>query len=91
MKEKIGSVNQSCIIGKFTNMEERGFAILPKNYKNHAKGAAIYISHIFRFRSLQFSHSVMSNSLQPHELQHARPPCPSPTPGVYSNLGPLNC
>ena len=29
--------------------------------------------------------SVVSNSLQPHELQHARPPCPSPTPGVYSN------
>ena len=33
----------------------------------------------------QFSHSVMSNSLWPHGLQHARPPCPSPTPGVYSN------
>ena len=32
----------------------------------------------------------MSNSLQPHELQHARPPCPSPTPGVYSNLCPLS-
>ena len=34
--------------------------------------------------SVQFS-SVMSNSLQPHESQHARPPCPSPTPGVYPN------
>ena len=33
--------------------------------------------------SVQFSHSVVSNSLRPHELQHARPPCPSPTPGVY--------
>ena len=32
---------------------------------------------------LQFSRSVMSNSLQPHGLQHPRPPCPSPTPGVY--------
>jgi len=31
--------------------------------------------------SVQFSHSVMSDSLRPHELQHARPPCPSPTPG----------
>ena len=30
----------------------------------------------------------MSNSLQPHELQHARPPCPSPTPGVHSNSRP---
>ena len=35
--------------------------------------------------SVQFRHSVMSNSLRPHELQHARPPCPSPTPRVYSN------
>ena len=39
-------------------------------------------------RAVQFSHSVMSDSLWPHELQHARPPCPSPTPGVYSNSCP---
>jgi len=35
--------------------------------------------------SVQFSRSVVSNSLQPHELQHARPPCPSPTPRTYAN------
>ena len=35
--------------------------------------------------SVQFSHSVMSNSLWPHEPQHARPPCPSPTVGVQPN------
>ena len=35
--------------------------------------------------SVQFSRSVMSDSLQPHELQHTRPPCPSPAPGVYPN------
>ena len=35
--------------------------------------------------SIQFSHSVMSDSLRPHGPQHARPPCPSPTPGVYPN------
>ena len=35
--------------------------------------------------SVQFSRSVMSDSLRPHEPQHARPPCPSPTPGVYPN------
>ena len=35
--------------------------------------------------SVQFSRSVVSNSLQPHELKHARPPCPSPTPGVHPN------
>ena len=34
---------------------------------------------------IQFSHSVMSDSLQPHELQHTRPPCPPPTPVVYPN------
>ena len=37
---------------------------------------------------LQFSHSVVSDSLRPHESQHARPPCPSPTPGVHSNSCP---
>ena len=38
--------------------------------------------------SVEFSRSVVSDSLWPHELQHARPPCPSPTPGVYSNSCP---
>ena len=38
----------------------------------------------------QFSCSVVSNSLQPHGLQHIMPPCPSPTPGVYSNSCPLS-
>ena len=37
-----------------------------------------------------FSRSVVSNSLQPHEPQHARPPCPSPTPGVHPNPRPLS-
>ena len=37
---------------------------------------------VFQFSSVQFSRSVVSDSLQPHESQHARPPCPSPTPGV---------
>ena len=40
--------------------------------------------------SVQFSCSVMSDSLRPHELQHARLPCPSPTPGVYTNSCPLS-
>ena len=35
--------------------------------------------------SVQFSHSVVSDSLRPHELQHVTPPCPSPTPGVHSD------
>ena len=52
----------------------------------------------YNFRSLknhmralvQFSRSVVSDSLRPHESQHARPPCPSPTPGVHPNSRPLS-
>ena len=40
--------------------------------------------------SVQFSHSVVSDSLWPHKPQHARPPCPSPTPGVYPDSCPLS-
>ena len=43
-----------------------------------------------QFSSVQFSCSVMSDSLRPDEPQHARPPCPSPAPGVYPNSCPLS-
>ena len=43
---------------------------------------------VILFSSVQFSHSVVSDSLWPHESQHARPPCPSPTPRVHSNSCP---
>ena len=43
---------------------------------------------LYEVSSVHFSRSVVSHSLQPHELQHARPPCPSPTPGVDSNSCP---
>ena len=43
---------------------------------------------LYSLSSVQFSCSVVSNSLRPHESQHARSPCPSPTPGVYSNSCP---
>ena len=49
------------------------------------------VQWIFKIISVQFSCSVVSNSLRPHELQHARPPCPSPTSGVYSNSCPSSC
>ena len=45
---------------------------------------------VFFMHSVQFSRSVMSNSLRPYGLQHARPPCPSPTPRVDSNSCPLS-
>ena len=46
--------------------------------------------HFVGVTLLQFSHSVLSDCLQPHGLQHTRPPCPSSTPGVYSNSCPLS-
>ena len=48
------------------------------------------ITIIIILYSVQFSHSVMSKSLRPHETQYTRPPCPSPTPRVYPNSCPLS-
>ena len=49
-------------------------------------GMYLYSAQLFpMFRSVQFSRSVISDSLRPHEPQHARPPGPSPTPGVHPN------
>ena len=53
-------------------------------------GLSVLSATSVQFSSVQFSCSVMSDSLWPHELQHARPLCPSPTPEVYSNLCPLS-
>ena len=53
-------------------------SVYPSSYNNSVQ-----------FSSVQFSHSVMSYSLWPHEPQHAQPPGPSPTPGVYPNPCPL--
>ena len=55
-----------------------------------ASGSETYFHQYdaFHHSSVQFSRSVMSNSLWPHEVQHARPPCPSPTPRVHSNSPP---
>ena len=49
-----------------------------------------FLGGFIHFSSVQFSRSAMSNSLWPHEPQHARPPCPSPAPGVYPNPCPLS-
>ena len=57
-------------------------------HKNYGHSSLKYASSIFS--SVQFSHSAMSDCLQSHGRQHARPPCPSPTPGIYSNSCPLS-
>ena len=61
------------------------FWILRENMYNQNSHNSVYY-----FSSVQFSGWVVSDSLQPHGLQHARPPCPSPTPRVYSNPCPLS-
>ena len=50
----------------------------------------IYMTLHPRFSSVQLSRSVVSDSLRPHESQHARPSCPSPSPGVHSDSRPLS-
>ena len=71
------------------------WSLLPCNvsscsgWTSHELRPSGVFSHIiFTELSVQFSHSVVSDSLRPHESQHARPPCPSPTPRVYSNSCP---
>ena len=64
----------SCIAGRFSNI--------------WATEEAHFICLVVS--SVQFSHSVVSDFLRPHESQHARPPCPSPPLGVYSNPCPLS-
>ena len=63
-----------------------------KNWKGQILMLAFLLIHsVFQaFSSAQFSHSVLSDSLRRCESQHARPPCPSPSLGVYSNSHPLS-
>ena len=65
--------------GQFSFQSQR--KAMPKNVQTTAQ---------WHSSSVQFIHSVMSDSPQPHGLQHSRPPCPSPTPWVYSNSCPLS-
>ena len=61
-------------------------------HKYSCKGTVLedVLEMVNNIQSVQFSSSVMSNSLWPHEAQHARPPCPSPAAGVYPNACPLS-
>ena len=62
-----------------------------KSGKNYVKAEYCQPAYLtYMQSSIQFSHSVVSDSLRPHELQQARPPCPSPTPKVHSNSRPLS-
>ena len=58
-------------------------------YRSALQDNHLFVSNTF-YLSVQFSHLVVSDSLWPHQLQHARLPCPSPTSRVYSNSCPLS-
>ena len=72
-----GSQGWPCSFAKGTPTQHNSCYLL--NFEESSLGVAV-----------QFSHPVVSNSLRPHGLHHARPPCPSPTPKAYSNSCPLS-
>ena len=78
---------------KLIHHDQVGFIPVMQGFFNIHKSINV-IHHINKLkdknhiRSDQISHSVVSDSLRPHESQHARPPCPSPTPGVHSDSCP---
>ena len=72
---------QACMEGCRGDKERAGQGHIPRH---------VFLLMFSSVQSVQFSRSVVSDSLQPHELQHARLPCPSPTPRVHSNSCPLS-
>ena len=77
--------------GAFLHLQDQPCSIFKSTSASWSQGFLwLHLSprEITQEDSVQFSHSVVSDSLRPHELQHARPPCPSPTPGVHSNPRP---
>ena len=80
-KAPIFSWQLACSVMVLSSFAFKGVILIPTPYSKFA----FYNTLFWVISSVQFSHSVMSNSLRPHELQHARPPCPSPTPRVHPN------
>ena len=77
------------VLGLILNNKTKEGGDFPSTHCPHSLIASHYQHPPLQgYSSVQFSRSVMSDSLEPHELQHARPPCPSPTPGVHSDSCP---
>jgi len=74
------------------NLESSAMATGLEKVSFHSNPKEGQCQKIFKllYSSVQFSRSIVSDSLRPHESQHTRPPCPSPTPGVHSNSRPLS-
>ena len=78
LMRRVDSLEKTLMLGGAWGQEEKGMTEDEMVGWHHQLNG-------HQFNSVQFSLSVMSESLRPHESQHARPPCPSPTPGVHSN------
>ena len=66
------------------------FSFLLTTLLTYEPGQGVLAPDLVQFSSVQLSRSVVSNSLQPHGRKQTRPPCPSPTPRIYSNSRPLS-
>ena len=86
----MSSLQHHCIYISFERAEHNTMSVLISSHANSI--ISVFWNCVsfgdFTLDSVQFSRSVMSSSLRPQELQHARPPCPSQTPGVYLNSCP---
>ena len=80
--------NQDCILQKEWHVPKMVMEKLTIHNESNGIRALSYMVHSVQFSSVQFTHSVMFDTLRPHESHHGRPPCPSPTPRVYSNSSP---
>ena len=84
----IMTVNTALFVLIFLNLSQGDILTRSEKHFEELKGTSLPLP--IGFSSVQFSCSVVSDSLRPHESQHARPPCPSPTPGVHSDSRPLS-
>ena len=79
-----------CILTIFTVGLMSTIICILKVRKTKIQKVQMLVRRSYSYPQVQFSCSVLSNSLRPHGLQHARPPCPSTTLGAYSNSCPLS-
>ena len=90
LEKKVGRCWHTRNLTKHSELSEKKSDTTVKQERLQCLGVPI-VEHQLQHSpsSVQFSRSVMSDSLWPHEPQHTRPPCPLPTPGVYPNSCPL--
>ena len=86
--EKEMATHSSILAWKIPWMEEPDRLYSPWGHKESDMTERLHSFTMCKTHSVQLRRSVMSDSLRPHESQHARPPCPSPTPGVHSDSRP---